>query len=133
MIRIPAVDIVKLRPDGSRSLHLPSTDARLGYPVGVPILRFLPSERSLRVSRGTPLTDAIRRAGLPLASGCEEELICAKCGVRIVRGLVSPETGWEREAKRRNRVESELRLACGIRVYSDLVVATDYWGASGGR
>jgi ferredoxin len=101
--------------------------------MGVPTLRFLPSQRSLRVSRGTPLTDAIRRAGLPIACGCEEELICAKCGVRIVQGLVSPETGREREAKRRNRVRPELRLACGIRVYSDLVVAAEYWGSSGSR
>jgi adenylate cyclase len=96
----------------------------------VPRVRFLPSDRSLEVARGTLLVDAVRAAGLPIASACGDELVCARCGVRILEGRVSRESRLERETKQRNRVPSDLRLACAIRVHGDLVVTADYWGAA---
>jgi ferredoxin len=98
----------------------------------MPTLRFLPAGRELQVSRSTPLIEAIREAGLPIARACGEELICGKCGVRILEGRVSVESAREREMKRRNRVAPELRLACVIRVYDDLVLTADYWGECAG-
>ncbi len=98
----------------------------------MPTLRFLPAGRELRVPRGTRLTEAIRQAGLPVAQACGEELICAKCGVRIVAGRVGRESAQEREMKQRNRVPPELRLACVIRVYDNLVLTADYWGECAG-
>jgi ferredoxin len=98
----------------------------------MPTLRFLPAGRELRVSRGTPLIEAIRRAGLPIARACGEELICGKCGVRILEGRVCRESAREKEMKKRNRVSPELRLACVIRVYDDLVLRADYWGEHAG-
>ena len=80
--------------------------------------------------RGTLLIDAVRRAGLPIASPCGDELICARCGVTILEGNVSREAPVERDAKRRNRVPEPQRLACAIRVREDLVVTADYWGAA---
>lgn len=77
---------------------------------------------------GTLLADAVREAGLPIASPCGDDLICAKCGVRIVAGKVGRESPVERETKARNRVPREQRLACAIRVRADLVVHADYWG-----
>jgi ferredoxin len=98
----------------------------------MPTLRFLPAGRELQVSRSTPLIEAIREAGLPIARACGEELICGKCGVRILEGRVSVESAKEQEMKRRNRVAPELRLACVIRVYDDLVLTADYWGECAG-
>jgi adenylate cyclase len=94
----------------------------------MPTLRLLPSGRRLSVRTGTRLADAIRRAGLPIAAACGDELVCAKCGVRILSGRVARESRREREVKRRNRVAPALRLACAIRVREDLVVTADYWG-----
>jgi len=91
-------------------------------------VRFEPRGDTLEIPGGTRLIDAVREAGLPIASSCGDDLICGKCGVRILSGKVSREKGSEREAKRRNRVPPELRLACALRVHDDLVVTADYWG-----
>jgi adenylate cyclase len=94
----------------------------------MPTVQFLPSRRLQRVRRGTRLIDAVRRAGLPIAAACGDELLCAKCGVRILEGRVKRESAPEREAKARNRVPPQLRLACAIRLQDDLIVTADYWG-----
>jgi ferredoxin len=96
----------------------------------VPTVRFAPSNRTLDVPRGTRLIDAVRQAGLPIAAACGDDLICAKCGVRVLAGHVARESPAESEAKQRNRVPPDLRLACAVRVRTDLVVTADYWGES---
>lgn len=94
----------------------------------MPTIRFLPAARTLEVPRGTRLIDAIGAAGLPIARACGDDLVCAKCGVRILEGRLRRESRIERETKARNRVPAELRLACAVRVQQDLVVTADYWG-----
>ena len=94
----------------------------------MPRLRFEPSDSEVVVPEGTRLIDAIRGAGLPIAHPCGDELICGKCGVRILEGAVSRESAAERNAKERNRVPLEYRLACALRVRGDLVLQADYWG-----
>lgn len=96
--------------------------------LAMPLLRFLPSGRALSVEKGSLLIDAVHRAGLPIARACGDELVCAKCGVRVLEGRLSREAPVERNAKRRNGVEAELRLACAVRVHDDLVLHADYWG-----
>jgi ferredoxin len=96
--------------------------------VGVPTVRFAGRARAVEVPRGERLTDAIRAAGLPIAAPCGDDLICGRCGVRILHGRVGRESPVERDAKRRNRIDPALRLACAIRVHHDLEVSADYWG-----
>ena len=76
------------------------------------------------------MIEAIQTAGLPIARACGDDLLCAKCGVRILSGNVSREKPVERSAKSRNRVPEDIRLSCAVRVHSDLVVDADYWGSS---
>jgi adenylate cyclase len=94
----------------------------------MPVVRFAPRGSHIDVPRGTRLIDAVRAAGLPIARACGDDLICALCGVRILAGEVGREAAVEREAKARNRVPTELRLACAIRVRGDLEVSAPYWG-----
>ena len=91
-------------------------------------IQFRPAGTTIDVPRGTLLIDAVRRAGLPIASPCGDDLICGRCGVRVLSGEVSREVPVERDAKARNRVPPEQRLACAIRVREDLVITADYWG-----
>jgi ferredoxin len=93
----------------------------------VPTVRFLPKGVELEVPKGTRLIDAVRAAGLPIARACGDDLICAKCGVRIVSGRVAREAPIETRAKARNRVTAGLRLACALRVQGDLAVTAEYW------
>jgi len=90
---------------------------------------FMPSERRIRVEPDTTLLEATRRAGLPIASACGENGVCARCGVRILAGgeTLAAEGETERRIKARNRIDPELRLACRVRVAGPLTVTADYW------
>ena len=94
----------------------------------MPKIQLFPAEIQIDVPKGTRLIQAIRDAGLPIASPCGDDLLCGKCGVRILSGSVSREAAIEADAKRRNGVRAEQRLACAIRVHDDLSVTADYWG-----
>ncbi len=98
------------------------------YSRVMPTVRFLPGDRSIEVRKGVLLIDAAREAGLPIASPCGDDLICGRCGVRVLAGRVTREAPVESNAKERNRIDPELRLACAVRVHDDLEVTADYWG-----
>jgi len=93
------------------------------------LIRFQPSGTTLRVAAGTTLLDAARRAGLPMASACGADGLCARCGVRVLAGAgsLSAETESERRQKRRNRIDPELRLACRAAATGDVEVTAGYW------
>jgi len=94
-----------------------------------PLVRFQPSGKELRVERGTTILEAARRAGLPMASACGADGICARCGVRVLAGArgLSPETEPETRQKQRNRIDPSLRLACRVEAFGDVEVTAGYW------
>ena len=81
------------------------------------------------MAKGTTLLEAARRAGLPMASACGADGLCARCGVRVLAGgtSLSPETEAERRQKRRNRIDPALRLACRAAATGDVEVTAGYW------
>jgi 2Fe-2S ferredoxin len=93
------------------------------------LIRFLPSERSVRVAPGTSLLEAAREAGLPVAQTCTGEGICARCGMQIVEGGedLAAESPGETDAKTRNRIDGRLRLSCLLLADRDLTVTAPYW------
>ena len=93
------------------------------------LIRFEPSRKSIAVPSGTSLLEAARRAELPVASACGADGICARCGLEILEGAdaLPPESERERDLKRRNRIDSHLRLSCYIDVAGDLTVTAPYW------
>lgn len=93
------------------------------------LVRFEPGGRSVRVPRGTTLLEATRRAGLPMAYACDLEGLCARCGLEIVEGVeaLRPPSAREQRAKAQNEIPSEQRLACLVRLETDLAVRATYW------
>jgi adenylate cyclase len=93
-------------------------------------IRFLPSGRSIDIiAEEMTLLEATRQLGLPIASACGEAGACARCGLQIVEGAdnVAEETDRERVIKERNRIDSDLRLACRVHPRGDLTVRASYW------
>jgi uncharacterized 2Fe-2S/4Fe-4S cluster protein (DUF4445 family) len=90
-------------------------------------VRFRPSEQRVRVAQGTTLLEAARSAGLPVARACGGTGLCSRCGLRVLSGHVSAESTDELRAKRANRVDPALRLACLARLEGDVVVTAAYW------
>ncbi len=94
-----------------------------------PVVKFLPSERTVSVPAGTSLLDAVRLAGLPIAMGCSGGGACGRCGLRVLTGPIdSPDDGrTESRVRARNRIDPDLRLACLLAVSADMTVTAPYW------
>lgn len=92
-------------------------------------VRFAQFDRTVRAAAGTLVIDAVRGAGLPIASACRGDGLCGRCGVEIVAGAaeLAPETPEEVRAKERNRIAPCLRLACRTRLVGDVSIAAPYW------
>ena len=91
-------------------------------------MTFQPSGRVVRIAPGTNLLDAARGAGLPIASACQGDGLCGRCGVRVSSdGALPHEAEAETRAKRRNRVAPEFRLACQLTPTCDVEVTAAYW------
>jgi ferredoxin len=93
-------------------------------------IRFLPSGQSVVIeAEEMTLLEATREVGLPIASACGENGACARCGLEIVEGAanLASESDRERLIKARNRIDSELRLACRVRPRGNLTVRALYW------
>lgn len=92
-------------------------------------VRFLPSDKIVRVPPGTDLLTAARQAGLPVASACGANQLCALCGLEIVEGIetLPPEPDEEAHIKQLNRIDENLRLSCQLEIVGDLVVRANYW------
>jgi 2Fe-2S ferredoxin len=93
------------------------------------VIRFVPADREVRVPSGTSLLEAAERAGLPIARSCVGQATCARCGLHILEGgeALPPESEGERRVKARNRIATELRLACQLRLDRNLTVTAPYW------
>jgi ferredoxin len=93
------------------------------------VVRFLPSQREIRVPAGTTLLEAARRAGLPVASACGADGVCGRCGLDILEGgeHLPSESELEARIKTANRIDEGLRLACRLQLACDLVVTAPYW------
>ncbi len=84
-------------------------------------VRFQPIGRRITVSADTTVFDAARDAGVDLTSACGGEGRCGLCRVEAVSGEVSqPETA--ELAVLGSQVDDRLRLACRMRIGSDVVV-----------
>jgi uncharacterized 2Fe-2S/4Fe-4S cluster protein (DUF4445 family) len=88
-----------------------------------------PVTRQVRVAAGTPLLEAARCLGLPVARGCGGDGLCGRCGLEVLEGAaaLSPESAEETRARRRNRGAEGLRLACRARAEGAVTATASYW------
>jgi len=91
-------------------------------------IRFQPSGRTVCVARGTTLLEAARAAGLPAARACGGDLLCGRCACRLLRGAERHgESADETRTKARNRIGTDRRLSCAVRIEGDLEVTAPGW------
>ncbi len=93
------------------------------------VVRFEPSGLTLTVPVGTTLFAAAKQVGLPVATACQAEGVCGRCGLMVLEGeaALSPATFEEHRVKAANRVPDSLRLSCLAEIYGDVVVTAMYW------
>ena len=95
----------------------------------MPWIRFVKNIPAFEVQEGANLMQSLLDHGVPVASSCGGDGICAKCKVEIVDGEthISEEEDKEKILKERLRIPKKMRLSCQTRVYGDITVDTPYW------
>ena len=92
-------------------------------------ISFKKNRPALEVSPGTKLMEALLNAGLPVASSCDGDGVCAKCKIMIVEGAenLSTENDTEIFLKESNSIPAQFRISCQTEVLGDVTVDATYW------
>ena len=98
-------------------------------PWVMPKIRFRKPRPEIDAADGENLMQALLKAGLPVASSCRGDGVCAKCRVEIVEGKanLSPEGELEAFLRERHQIPRKERVSCQATVQGDIVVDTAYW------
>lgn len=83
----------------------------------------------LTVKPGANLMQVLLENGVPVASSCGGDGVCAKCRIEIVDGQanLSPQNDMELFLRERHRISKEERVSCQTTVLGDITIDTSYW------
>lgn len=95
----------------------------------MPTISFKKNLPSLQVESGSNLMKSLLAGGLPVASSCHGDGVCAKCRILIVEGVdkLSKINDLEHTLRDRNRLSSDQRISCQTYVFGDVTVDAAYW------
>ena len=95
----------------------------------MPEIRFQKPRPPLIVEMGVNLMQALLAGGLPVASSCKGDGVCAKCRIEIIDGKqnLSPENEREAFLRERHSIPRNQRVSCQVSVLGDITVTTSYW------
>lgn len=84
----------------------------------------------LLVDSNRSLMDHLLEAGLPVASSCRGDGVCAKCRLHVLSleaNATTPIEPLEKRLLAKTKAESDERLACQTKVLGLVEVDADYW------
>lgn len=95
----------------------------------MPVIRFVKDKPDIVVEKGAFLMKSLLDAGLPVASSCHGDGVCAKCRIIIVEGSenLSPVNSVEQMLRDRLKIPREMRISCQTQVLGDIRVDASYW------
>ena len=95
----------------------------------MPKIRFTKNYPEIEVSAGANLMRALLDAGLPVASSCHGDGVCAKCRILVIEGSenLSRPNAVEVLLRDRLRIPSGTRISCQTEVLGDIRIDTSYW------
>ena len=72
---------------------------------------------------------ALLEGGLPVASSCSGDGVCAKCKVIVIEGMenLSPENETESFLRESKGIPKDQRISCQVQVLGDITIDTTYW------
>ena len=95
----------------------------------MPVIRFTKDRPEITVESGAELMKSLLDAGLPVASSCHGDGICAKCRITIIEGAenLSKINPREQMLRDRLRLPKEWRISCQTFVMGDIRIDASYW------
>ncbi|MGZ3744361.1 MAG: 2Fe-2S iron-sulfur cluster-binding protein [Pseudobdellovibrionaceae bacterium] len=95
----------------------------------MPIISFKKNKPPIEVPVGASLMRSLLKAGVPVASSCNADGVCAKCAIHIVKGrenLSSP-NATELFLREKNNISADIRISCQTQILGDIMVDAGYW------
>ena len=96
----------------------------------MPVIHFAKKNRdSIFCDYEEILIKVLLRSGVPVASSCGGEGVCAKCRVKVISGKENLSAADESEKRIISKTfgEGDDRLSCQARVTGDITIDTGYW------
>lgn len=95
----------------------------------MPLIKFVKNKPSLTVETGANLMKSLLEAGVPVASSCHGDGICARCRITIIEGRenLSPQNTRELVLREQNSLSKEIRISCQTAVLGDITIDASYW------
>lgn len=93
-------------------------------------IRFSKAHREpIEVDLGSNLMAVLLDRGVPVASSCNGDGVCAKCRIQIKSGAehLSPANETELHLQDRESLKSGTRFSCQVTVLGDIEIDTPYW------
>ncbi len=87
------------------------------------------SQTKIDVPAGANLMQSLLSAGVPVASSCDGDGVCAKCRLEIIAGEknLSPRNETEIFLAETNELRADERISCQTQVLGDIEVDAGYW------
>ncbi|MNJ93320.1 2Fe-2S ferredoxin-5 [compost metagenome] len=72
---------------------------------------------------------ALLDAGLPVASSCDGDGVCAKCKMIVLEGAENLSAPNETEdfLKETNNLDKNVRISCQTEILGDITIHATYW------
>ena len=95
----------------------------------MPRITFQKDRPSIEVETGANLMKSLLDAGLPVASSCDGDGVCAKCRIQIIEGRenLSNESDLELFLKEKNKIARDFRVSCQTFIHGDIKIHASYW------
>lgn len=95
----------------------------------MPTIEFRKNYPPIPVPNRVNLMEALRKAGMPVASSCQGDGVCGKCVITVLNGLdgLSSPTPLEEKLKIEQGLNHHQRISCQTQVDGDIVIDTTYW------
>ena len=95
----------------------------------MPTIRFAKNRKPIEIEAGYNLMDALLEAGLPVASSCHGDGVCAKCRIEVLEGNenLSQPTDLESFLKLKNPMPLNYRISCQTQIFGDILIDATYW------
>lgn len=95
----------------------------------MPQVTFPKKNLTIEVPKGRSLKDAAHDAGLPVASSCNAEGVCAKCKLIVIQGMENLSSPNDREnfLRERLKIPKDNRISCLTEIHGDVTIDASYW------
>ncbi|MGZ3768789.1 MAG: 2Fe-2S iron-sulfur cluster-binding protein [Bdellovibrio sp.] len=95
----------------------------------MPLISFKKNRAPITVPFEVNLMEALLEAGVPVASSCNGDGVCAKCKIIVVEGKnnLSKENETEIFLKQKFSLSADQRISCQTKVTGDITIDATYW------